>query len=163
MEIFLIRHGKAEDFSASGGDAARRLTEKGWTQAEAVGAMLRGMEQVPELVLSSPLARARETAEGIMASAGLTGEPVIVDWLGFGMEATEVMRELGALKAGVNRVALVGHEPSCSGFVERVMASQDGYVDFKKASVAWFSANPPSMRGMVLRMLVPPKALQAVK
>ena len=65
MELLLIRHGKAEAHGHPQGDGARALVEKGHRQARLAGEFLVKHGLVPELVLSSPLVRARETAEGV--------------------------------------------------------------------------------------------------
>ena len=97
MEVFLVRHGKAHDYGPDGGDHGRRLTDKGWEQSRAVGQLLSKMDLVPDLVLTSPRTRAYETAAGLMAAAGLEGDPVIQEWLNFDLRPAIVMEELGAL------------------------------------------------------------------
>jgi phosphohistidine phosphatase len=153
--LFIIRHARAAERSR-GGDADRPLVDKGHRQATAIGAFLRQADWLPELVLTSPLRRARETADGICQAAGLPG-PVIQGWLGSGLYPEEAMKELTAFK-DFNRVAVVGHEPDLSSWVEWLLGIQSGSVEMKKASLAGLRVNPPT-RGGELMFLIPVRAL----
>lgn len=103
--FYLVRHAKAEG-SAPGGDEARRLTDKGRQHFEALLDRLDGRLEVTR-ILTSPFARARETA-ALLAEA--TGAPVEVEpRLASGASHG---RELLALGVAAGRgVALVGHNP----------------------------------------------------
>ncbi|MGJ8723627.1 MAG: SixA phosphatase family protein [Roseibacillus sp.] len=159
MDVIFVRHGKANDHGPDGGDHGRRLTDKGWKQSRAVGDLLTKLELVPDLVLSSPRTRAFETAAGVMAAAGMEGNPVIQEWLNFDLRPQTVMEELGALPDEIGRVVLVGHEPTFSGMVAWLLGAETGYAEVKKASVVRFELSPPSRHGALLKMLVPVKAL----
>lgn len=159
MEVFFVRHGKAEDYGPDGGDHGRRLADKGWEQSRAVGKLLHELDLIPDLVLSSPRTRAYETAAGVMAAAGIEGEPVIQPWLDFDLRPAVVMEELGALPDEIQRVVLVGHEPTFSGMVAWLLGAETGFAEVKKASIAHFELSPPSRHGALLKMLVPPKVL----
>ncbi|MGE9268083.1 MAG: SixA phosphatase family protein [Verrucomicrobiales bacterium] len=152
MELLLVRHGKAEDHGHPGGDGARALTEKGWSQARRVGAFLKVQDWLPDLVLSSPLVRARETAEGLCAAAGIDG-PVIESWLACGMRAEEALAELAAYRETCARVCLVGHEPDFSALASAILQAPWGAIEVKKASVLRFQMNPPRAGGILLAAL----------
>jgi phosphohistidine phosphatase len=137
------------------------LTEKGWRQAEAVGKILAKLELAPDIVLTSPLTRARETAAGLMKSAGVSGDAVIQDWLGFGLRPQVVLEELAAFPNELSRVVLVGHEPTFSGFAGWLLGAETGYAEVKKASIVHFQLSPPSRHGAELKMLLPVKVLLA--
>ncbi|MBK1833804.1 SixA phosphatase family protein [Roseibacillus ishigakijimensis] len=159
MELFLVRHGKAEDIAPDRTDAGRRLTSKGWKQARAVGRLLVELGHSPDLVLSSPRERARETAAGILHAAALPEQPVVQEWLDFHLHPETVMAELAALPAELERVVLVGHEPSFSALVNWLLGAEAGYCEMKKAALAHFQLAPPSRQGALLKMLVPPRVL----
>lgn len=68
-----MRHGEAEDY-ADGGDAMRRLTERGHVAATRAGRLLRRLDLCPGAVVCSPLLRARQTAHDVWSAAmGLDG------------------------------------------------------------------------------------------
>ena len=148
MELLLIRHGKAESHGHPQGDGARALVERGHDQAARVGEFLRQQDLLPELVLTSPLVRARETAEGVCRAAGID-PPVVEAWLACGMSPREALRELAAYRGSVRRVAIVGHEPDFSGLVEEVIGADPGTVRVKKASVIRLHVSPPQSRGLL--------------
>ena len=159
MEVFFVRHGQAEDHGPSGDDHGRRLTEKGAAQARAVGELLLKLNLEPDLVMTSPRARAFETGVGIMAGVEQRGQPICQEWLNFDLRPQIVLDELAALPDEVTRVVLVGHEPTFSGMIAWLLGAETGFAEVKKASLAHFRLSPPSRRGSVLRMLVPVKAL----
>jgi phosphohistidine phosphatase len=102
---YLVRHATAEG-SAPGGDAARRLTEDGRRHFEALLAALGGDLAVTRIV-TSPFARARETA-ALLAAA--TGAPVEVEpRLASG--ASDGRALLALAEAAGPGAALVGHNP----------------------------------------------------
>lgn len=103
--FYLVRHAKAEA-SAVGGDAARRLTDKGRRHFAALVAGLADEVEISR-ILTSPFTRARETA-ALLAEA--TGAPVEVEpKLASGASDGREILALGA--AAGKGVALVGHNP----------------------------------------------------
>jgi phosphohistidine phosphatase len=103
--LYLVRHAKAEK-DAHGGDAARRLSDKGRRHFEALLAELSGALRISR-ILTSPLARARETA-ALLAEA--TGAPVEVEpGLASGASGGRELLALGVARGA--GVALVGHNP----------------------------------------------------
>ena len=148
MNLLLIRHGKAEDHGHPGGDGSRALTEKGRLQTRKVGRFLQAEGLVPDLVLHSPLVRARETAE-IVAEVSGAGGLVQEGWLACGMYPEEALRELAAYTATMGTVAIVGHEPDFSGLVGYVLGAEGGYVRVKKASVILLTVEPPRRAGVL--------------
>ena len=107
--LFLIRHAKAEP-SVGREDYERRLTDRGRADARRVGAALAARRMLPDLLVHSGAARAKETAQ-ILAAAW----PRRVDLMEEAglYDATETML-LGRTRALPNerqRVGLVGHNP----------------------------------------------------
>jgi phosphohistidine phosphatase len=153
MDLYLLRHGKAEDRNPEG-DTARELLEKGREQARKAGRLVRSLGKPPEIVLTSPYTRALQTAEEFCAAAGLPG-PVIQGWLGIGMDPESAVKELSGYTE-FRRVCLVGHEPSFSELVAFLIGAQARSIDFKKGALAGLQINPPSRHG-TLCFLLPPK------
>lgn len=157
MELLIIRHAKAEDHGHPAGDAPRALVKKGFEQAARLGRFLRRTDRLPDVVLTSPLVRARQTAERLCEAAGLP-EPVEQPWLACGMEPETAVRELTAF-SGFDRVAIVGHEPDLSTLIAHWIGAADGSVEMKKAALTGLALSaggrrarllfhvPPSMQG----------------
>jgi len=102
MRLLIVRHAEAAPGKP---DELRALTPGGREQARRLGRTLRELSLEPDAVVSSPLLRARETAEAL----GL-GTPEVDDRLAPGASPSDV-RE-AALGRG-ETVLLVGHQPDC--------------------------------------------------
>jgi phosphohistidine phosphatase len=112
MHIILLRHGIAEDASASVQDHERALTEEGWKRLRRAAPTWNRMLDTPDAVLVSPLRRARETA-GVLAEAlDFRGELRTEDALVPDAPANLCMRLIEAeAYSGTKCIAVVGHEP----------------------------------------------------
>jgi len=136
MKLYVMRHGPAEDDAPTGRDADRVLTPAGRERVRLVAEALELGGEAPFAILSSPLARALETAE-IVAEvthlarraredekaqlAGATGGVEIRRELGMGTEKLALLAE--AVRAGRKRVMIIGHEPDLSMLVTSLTGS----------------------------------------
>ena len=111
MEVFLIRHAEATPETLALTDPHRHLTAIGRDQARALGDRLRWHDCTPSQIWSSPLVRARETAELIArgVESELAVEPIPA--LAPGDDPHAVVSALAALSRDAI-VMLVGHGPS---------------------------------------------------
>jgi phosphohistidine phosphatase len=117
VRLFLIRHAEAAPGEP---DELRRLTPDGRDAALRLGEELAG-ERV-DTILSSPLLRARETAEAIARSCRLEVE--VDERLGPGATAELV---LAAVDGRGETVAVVGHQPDCSRIAEALIGHDPGF------------------------------------
>jgi phosphohistidine phosphatase len=124
--IYLLRHGDAE---SGGDDAARRLTPKGKRQAEAAGAALTALDAGIDACLTSPRARAVDTARLACKSLGIEAETA-ADLAGGPFDSLQ-------LASGRGDVLLVGHEPDFSAEVSRLTGAN---VKLKKGGLAVIDA-----------------------
>ena len=113
MILYFLRHGKAGSPQASNDDA-RQLTERGKRALRAAGPVWRRLNLRPDVVISSPLARAVQTAEIFCEAMG--GEPTIDDLLRPGASWGQLARAL-AQHPDARRVMFVGHEPDLSSAI----------------------------------------------
>ena len=153
MELILLRHGKAEALNPEG-DRARRLDEKGREQSRRAAKVLQRANLLPDIVLTSPLVRARQTADEFCETAGIPGA-IIQEWLACGMNPQQALRELSAYQE-FPRVAIVGHETDFSDLIQWVLGVAGGGVEVKKGALACLRINPPLRHGLLV-YLVPPK------
>jgi len=153
MQLLLLRHGKAEDRHAmQQTDFSRSLLEKGHEQARNAARLLSASGSLPEIVLCSPLLRARETAETFTQSANMPG-PVMQSWLACGMTPETALSELRGF-SDFNRVMIVGHEPDFSQFIQYLLGSNADSIEIRKGSLTCVEVFPPS-RAATLRFLIP--------
>lgn len=103
--LTLFRHAKTERDSASGRDFDRRLEERGRRDAERIGAEIRQEALQFDLVLSSPAARAAETAE-------LAGLSPRFDERIYDASAGELLAMVQDVDDAVERLMLIGHNPA---------------------------------------------------
>lgn len=117
MILYFVRHGDAGKYTGAADDEERVLTEAGVAALRAAAPLLRRLNLRPDRVISSPLPRARQTAELVMADIGMAGEPVVDDRLRPGAEWSDLARAMAA-HPDVRRVMFVGHEPDLSSAVQ---------------------------------------------
>lgn len=162
MELVFLRHGVAVDGADwKGDDADRPLTEEGAARTKEVVRGLRAMKIRPDVILSSPLLRARETAEiarkGLLADAKVE----VVDELESAASPDRLLTRLADL-ADKPLVLCVGHEPHISTTISAMISGKTAAsVEVKKASACAirFSGIPKSGAGTLL-WLLPPKFLR---
>jgi phosphohistidine phosphatase len=132
MLVFLVRHAHSEPGDP---DELRPLSERGQAEAQALAERLAAHETPPRLVLSSPLVRARQTAEHIARAAG--AEAVVDERLAPGT-TVELLHE--AVSGVEGPVAAVAHQPDCSEIAVALTGSDPG---FPPAGVAELEAGAP--------------------
>jgi phosphohistidine phosphatase len=119
--VYVCRHGEAAPGEP---DELRPLTSKGVDQARALGQELGGSADPPVVVLTSPLVRARQTAEIVAAATGaeLRVEPLLAP----GATLDELRRAIADV-GGAGAVATVGHQPDCSEIAIAVTGRDPGF------------------------------------
>ncbi len=163
FELYLIRHGLAEERGEAWPDDAKRpLTEEGMSRLRKQARGLARLGVTVDIVLTSPLVRARQTAEII--AAGLDPRPHLatIDSLApdgsFAALAADL--EKHARKA---RIALVGHEPDIGALAGRLIGAKQP-IEFKKGAVCRIDveALPPAGPG-ALRWLLTPRIMRSIR
>jgi phosphohistidine phosphatase len=119
VRVSLCRHAKAAPGEP---DEARELTGKGRRQATELGERLASLPEPPIVVLSSPLVRARQTAEAIAAA---TGAPLELERRRAPGATVEDIRDAVAGRDGP--LATVGHQPDCSEIAFAVTGVDPGF------------------------------------
>jgi phosphohistidine phosphatase len=151
MDVWLLRHAEAHDSSRSGRDEDRELTSKGLSRAEAVARGLASLEPSIDVVLTSPLIRARQTAEAAARALG-TEPPREFPELAPGIDPRRTAGDLAAGKKW-DSVLLLG---SLIGFL--VFGDARREVPLRKAGVAHVSWEPKG--GGRLVAFLPPRILE---
>ena len=156
MLITILRHADAEPHCVD--DAARRLTEKGYKQAKRVGCFMKEQGIRPDIILTSPAVRARETAEivgKILANQNLTEVP----WASSGMDPMRALDELAAYSR-FKSVLLVGHEPDLSCLIATLLGlGKSISVSVPKASLTSIEVPRLGVGAGTLQFLLPVKFL----
>lgn len=151
MELFIMRHGPAEDVSDTGLDSDRLLTAKGRERVRLVARELHRLGEKPRAIMTSPLARALETARIVQAEFALHRAPFEEHaWLGMQGRARELVDQI--VEEQRDGVVLVGHEPELSTLVRELTGR---HVHMDKAMVVGITYDD----GMRLRFVLEPKTL----
>lgn len=152
-ELRLLRHADAGDPEKwTRPDAERPLSEKGRRQAERLGRLLATAKDQPDLYLTSPKVRARETAE--LAAAPANAKVVVDDRLAGGLDLHTIDAILADAGHPVKPV-LVGHDPDFSELLAELLGV--AALPMKKGAYARVDIDLPLRAGRgQLRYLLPP-------
>ncbi len=156
MELYLLRHGIAEERASSGKDADRRLTDDGRRRLRRVLEHARKANVTPTLILSSPLKRAVETAEVAAKELGYSSKIAISEALLPDSSPEKVWAEIRAHR-DEPAILMTGHEPLFSATASWMLGSTRSMVDFKKAGLMRidFEALGAEPRGVIEWMITP--------
>ena len=162
--IYLVRHGIAGEAPNGGSDADRRLTPDGVRKMSRAALGLKRLGVAPDLILSSPLRRAEETAALLAKALAPERAVALYGVLAPGHEPAEIVRGLQAHR-GARAVMLVGHEPGIGQLLSHLLTGTSSglAIEFKKGGVAAIQveALPPRHAGL-LQWLLTPKQLRAI-
>ncbi|MDM9380644.1 phosphohistidine phosphatase SixA [Chlorogloeopsis sp. ULAP01] len=119
MELYLIRHGIAEEATKDITDEQRQLTKEGRQKTEKVAQRLKKLGFSFDVIATSPLVRARQTAD-ILIVAGLSSQIEECTHLAPGGAINSWLEDWFKPKnfAPNSQLALVGHEPCLSNWAE---------------------------------------------
>ena len=163
MKVYLVRHAVAADRGEEYPDDTRRpLTPHGISRFKETVEGLAALGVRVDVVLSSPLVRARQTAE--LLAAGLQDRPPVVDarWLAAGNPAAAAIDALAG-REDVGSVALVGHEPGIGELAARLVGAQTPFV-FKKGGVCRIDFDGPARASAgELRWFATPRMLRCLR
>ncbi len=162
LELYLVRHGiAAERGEAYPDDSKRPLTSGGIARLRKQTRGLNALGTGFDMIITSPLARARQTADTI--AQGLKTKPAVVasDSLAPAGTTAAVIQEI-VKHQRKPRIALVGHEPNLGELAARLIGARTP-LEFKKGGVCRidFEVLPPKGIGQ-LRWFVTPKMLRAL-
>jgi phosphohistidine phosphatase len=163
VELYLIRHAPAEERGAAWPDDSRRpLSEDGVERMRKAARGLVRLGATFDIVLASPLLRARQTAD-IVARAFETPPTIklagsLAPGASYAMFAADLEKH-----ARWTRIALVGHEPDLGHLAARLVGARRAF-EFKKGAVCRIdvASIPPSGSG-ALRWFLTPAMLRAVR
>lgn len=163
--ILIMRHAKSDWSRPDLPDIKRPLNKRGSRDAPLMGKVLRLYDCAPEIILSSPALRARQTTE--LAAAEFGGSPSLKYVEAFYPGSTEsFLHSIKSLPDSTSRVMLVGHNPAMEDFVEAFLGSAvflrmptAGLVCLDVNAAEWPSVKPG---GCSLRWFIIPKLIRSL-
>lgn len=165
MDLLIVRHAVAfeRDRDRWRDDAARPLSPAGMKLARKAAAGLRALSKAPDRVLTSPLVRARQTAQILTQVAGWPRAEETAE-LAPGHPASAVLALIGKLRD--KRLAIVGHQPDLGALLAACLLAERGTlsVEIKKNAVVCVSfASAPRPGGAALKWLATPRMLRGFR
>ena len=130
MILYFLRHSEAED-SGPSGDFSRRLTDNGLQRSREAGEALGALKLGIDLILTSPLVRAEQTAAIVGQVLGVEVRPEKILGGNFDLHG---LAEIVAHNRTARDLLLVGHEPDFSYVVGQLTGGAN--VEMKKGAVA---------------------------
>jgi phosphohistidine phosphatase len=153
MHLYFLRHGEASWPDWKKPDDERPLTPHGKEEIRKLARFFQRLDLQLDRIMTSPLPRARQTAEIVAERLKLTLHEDSSLEPGFDGEGLrKILR-----KYPEERVMLVGHEPD---FTEAISALTGASLKLSKGGLALIELNPKSMSGRLL-WLFPPKVVKA--
>jgi len=157
MELYILRHGIAEDGHPGLPDSERALTPDGKKKLRVVARMAAHADVKPSLILTSPLKRALDTAQIAAEALGYKGDLLQTNALAPTSHPKSVWDEI-RLHRDQSQILIVGHEPLSSRVTAFLLACPHLEIDFKKGAIARvdleeFGSEPKG----VLKWLLTPK------
>ena len=119
MKLYILRHGEAAEHGDPRykNDTDRPLTLKGIQRTKTLAHALRQMETTFDVIFSSPLVRARETAEIVERGLRLHGRLELSEHLGPSGDMEKLVHQLNKVRPTPESILLVGHEPYLSSLI----------------------------------------------
>jgi phosphohistidine phosphatase len=156
MQIYLLRHGIAEDARAGQPDSERALTDDGRDKLRRVLKRASSADLEPGVILSSPYRRAVETAAVAAEVLGYKGEIVRTRALTPDASPPDAWEEIRDRK-DERSILLASHEPLMSSMIAFLLDSPAMMVDMKKAALVRIDCDRfgPTPHGMLKWMLTP--------
>jgi phosphohistidine phosphatase len=157
FELYLIRHGlAAEQGENYPEDGKRPLTSRGIQRLKQEGKALVALDVTFDVILSSPLVRAHQTAEAL--ASAFREPPAIINILSLvpGGTHNAIADDLGKQSHRRKKIAIVGHEPGIGELAARLLGLRKA-IEFKKGAICRIdvTALPPTGNGQLKWFLTP--------
>jgi phosphohistidine phosphatase len=159
VEIWILRHAKAEEAGPAMRDEDRALIPGARRKMRLAARAIADLEPKLDAILTSPLLRARQTAEPVARALGQRDDLIETEALSPGADPREILREIE--KRRLTRALVVGHMPHLGRLLGYLLTGRSGTViEIKKGALARieFEGETPEPPG-TLTLLLTSKAL----
>lgn len=134
MQVYLLRHGIAEEGSAGTNDADRELTTEGRKKLRQVLMAASDSGVAPTLILTSPLKRALQTADIARHLLGYKQHILHTKALTPGATVEQVWEEIRVHRDEAS-ILMVGHNPLFSDLAAYLIGGKTAQIHFKKGAI----------------------------
>jgi len=159
--LFILRHAKSSWEDTDLSDFDRPLNERGRSAAPLVGGVMRTNQFQPDVILSSPAKRAKETAALVKETAEIAGE-IRFDRRIYEASPAKLLEVVAEQNGNIESILLVGHNPGLEGLVRFLTGESQ---PMPTAALAVIDLDTDEWNGInsasgSLRVLIRPKDLQ---
>jgi phosphohistidine phosphatase len=160
MELYIMRHGIAEDVSKTGRDRDRVLTDNGKENSREAGKALRKIGVKFDVIFSSPYPRAWQTAEEVAKAIDQLDLLNELSELGAESTATDALQGISRTVKGHASILVVGHEPILSQLISLLLSGSSSLsIAMKKGAVCKLTCVRPEAGGCRLDWLLTARQL----
>jgi phosphohistidine phosphatase len=140
MQFIFFRHALAmdrtESVSKGIGEADRPILKEGREKTKKTAELLMRLGISPEEIVSSPFARAADTAEILKKSLGFEGKVTFTEDLQPERNFTDFLNYLKHRKSLKDTTVFVGHEPNLSHLISSCLGGKKTFIEIKKSGFA---------------------------
>ena len=156
MNLYILRHGIAAERGAEYlDDDLRPLTDKGIRRMRREAKGMDAIGIAPDLIISSTLVRAIETAEIVQQGLSVTPRIITSEALVPSAHPSRIVQDLADSHTALESVMVVGHEPHMSSLVSYILTGRVSWlIDMKKGALVSIDLSP-SGRGQLLWAMAP--------
>jgi phosphohistidine phosphatase len=163
IELYILRHGIAAQPGTPGiADDERALTEKGEKRMRQIARGLRALDLKLDRIVTSPLIRARATAEIVARELGMQTRLEVANALQTGSSAPSISRWLRDRPE--ERLMIVGHNPTLSDLVSLLVIGSEHPLlcDLKKGAIAALTRASSAAELYKIAWIAPPRILRTL-
>lgn len=165
-QLFIMRHAKSDWSAPAGSDFERPLARRGVRDAPRMAAWLAEQGMLPEVIVSSPAMRAKQTVLAVVERLEIPAREVIWEPEIYAATLEQLLQVLDRYASAADSVLLVGHNPGLDSLIEYLADGRPEYRNGKlmttaAVAVLGFGEDGISTRAHSARleMLVRPKDL----
>ncbi len=136
-KLIIMRHAKSDNSDFSLKDIERPLNKRGEKDAPKMGKKLQSMNILPDLIISSPAKRAKQTAKLFAKEINYDKKIIIHDDLYFGDE-NDIINVISEVENDIQTLMIVSHNPTMESLTT-VLSEENDYYQFKTATVCVLS------------------------
>lgn len=158
-ELFIVRHAKSDWSQAVARDFDRPLTKRGEKDAPLIAKWLKEQHIKPELLISSPAQRAKQTADAIISQLQIPQQNISFDKRLYLASTDTLLDVLSELNHDLTAVMLIGHNPGLENLI--IHLSQDA-LPYKHDAKLLTTANVAQLRFKFAWNSIQPKEAQLI-
>ena len=122
-QLFILRHAKSDPGTDASADFDRPLAKRGFRDAPRIGHWMKKHDLMPDLILSSPAQRARQTIEAVVDELDTAREQIRFDDRLYLADRDTLLQVVQECPENINSILLVGHNPGLDELLESLTDS----------------------------------------